>query len=290
VNPAPSAATRLVALLGDPVSHSLSPRFQNAAFRAAGVDGVYLALRCDAAIVAPLLRGIAAAGGAGNVTIPHKAAAAAALDRPATAVQRTGACNTFWYEDGRVCGDNTDVAGIGRALQELAGGEAAGARVLLIGAGGAASAALCALRDAGADEVVVLNRTADRAAALASRYRGETVRIATADDAHALRGERFDIAINATSLGLREDDPLPVGPEADIGFDRALDLVYAPDRTPWVRQLLARSIPAADGVSMLLHQGAAAFERWWGVPAPIGVMRAALSRPACGPVAASPSA
>jgi shikimate dehydrogenase len=200
VNPAPSAATRLVALLGDPVSHSLSPRFQNAAFRAAGVDGVYLALRCDAAIVAPLLRGIAAAGGAGNVTIPHKAAAAAALDRPATAVQRTGACNTFWYEDGRVCGDNTDVAGIGRALQELAGGEAAGARVLLIGAGGAASAALCALRDAGADEVVVLNRTADRAAALASRYRGETVRIATADDAHALRGERFDIAVSARTI------------------------------------------------------------------------------------------
>ncbi|MBV9773085.1 MAG: shikimate dehydrogenase, partial [Gemmatimonadetes bacterium] len=131
----PTAATRLAALLGDPVSHSLSPTLQNAALRAAGLDGVYVALRCDDAGFPRLLRGLALAGGMGNVTGPHKEAAARTVDRRTPAVERIGACNTFWLRDGEVWGDNTDVPGFTGAATALLGAELRGARVLLVGAG-----------------------------------------------------------------------------------------------------------------------------------------------------------
>jgi len=278
VIPLPGASTRLVALLGDPVSHSLSPTFQNAAFRAAGVDGVYLALRCGAADFPSLLRAVAHAGGAGNVTLPHKEAAALALDWCTDAVERTGACNTFWLEDGRVRGDNTDVEGFAAAAESLLGVPARGLRVLLLGAGGAARGALWALVRGGAAEVVVVNRTPERAEELVRRFAGEGTRLRVVPGAEMLRGERFDLAVNATTLGLRDGDPLPLAPEGGPEIGAGLDLVYAPGETPWVRALRDAGTPAADGLEMLLRQGAAAFERWWGVPAPLEAMRAVLPR------------
>ncbi|HEX7240452.1 MAG TPA: shikimate dehydrogenase [Longimicrobiaceae bacterium] len=273
----PTAATRLVALLGNPVSHSLSPLVQNAALRAAGLDGVYLALRCGAAELPGLLRGIARAGGAGNVTVPHKEAAALAVERRTGAVERTGACNAFWSEGGEVWGDNTDVAGFAAAAAALLGREPRGARVLLLGAGGAARAVLCALADAGADQVVVVNRTPARADSLLERLRAPGTRLARAASAEALAGERFDLAVHSTPLGLRPGDPLPLAPGRGPIVGAGLDLVYAPGgETPWVRALRAAGVPAADGTEMLLRQGAAAFRRWWGVPAPLEAMRAAL--------------
>jgi shikimate dehydrogenase len=265
------ASTRVFALLGDPVAHSLSPRFQNAALAALGLDGVYTALRCSAGDLPGLLAGLARAGGGGNVTVPHKALAARSVDRATDAVGRTGACNTFWAEDGLVHGDNTDVEGVRGALRALLGRPPAGATVLLLGAGGAAAAVLCALADDGAGRVVLANRTAERAQALAARFAG-TLRIEVAD---RVPRDRFDLAVNATSLGLHPGDPLPPLPPADA----ALDLVYAPGETPWVREMRARGVPAADGREMLLRQGAAAFRRWWGIDAPLDAMRAALADP-----------
>ena len=274
---APTAATRLFALLGDPVSHSLSPRFQNAALRALGLDAVYVALRCAANDVPGLLRGIARAGGGGNVTVPHKAVAAATVDWPSGAVVRTGACNAFWLEDGAVYGDNTDVAGVREAVRVLLGRSPAGARVLLLGAGGAASAAVCALADAGVERIVIANRTVERAEVLAERFRAPGVRIDVAGSVDALLGERFDLAINSTSLGLKPGDPLPLDPDAPgPAVGAALDLVYAAGETRWVHAMRARGLPAADGKEMLIQQGAAAFRRWWGVDPPLEVMRAAL--------------
>ncbi|MYK68366.1 MAG: hypothetical protein F4020_02005, partial [Gammaproteobacteria bacterium] len=107
--PAPPAGTRVFAILGNPVAHSLSPAIQNAALRAAGLDGRYVAIACQPEDVAPVMRTLARAGGGGNVTVPHKRRAAAALDDAAAAVGRTGACNTFWGEGARIRGDNTDV-------------------------------------------------------------------------------------------------------------------------------------------------------------------------------------
>jgi shikimate dehydrogenase len=266
-----TARTRVFALLGDPVAHSLSPAMQNAAFRAAGRDAVYVALRCDAADVPPLIRTLALAGG-GNVTTPHKRAAAAALDGRRPAVERTGGCNTFWLEDGRVVGDNTDVAGFGSAVHALVG-DAAGARVLLIGAGGAAAAAACALLDGGVAAIDVLNRSPDRAAALARSIDpgGRLLRTL-----HRSRGVgEYDLIVNGTTLGLRQDDPLPHPLEGARGA--VLDMVYRPGGTAWIRHAQARGLRAADGLEMLLTQGAAAFECWFGEPAPVETMRAALA-------------
>lgn len=270
-----SPATRLIALLGNPVAHSLSPRFQNAAFRAAGVDAVYLALRCGAEEVPGLIRGIALAGGGGNVTVPHKEVAARAVERTTEAVARTGACNTYWSEAGVVCGDNTDVAGVAEAVRALLGAPPTGARVLLLGAGGAARAALVALLDARADQVVVLNRTVDRARALQQAVAGGGG-VSLATSAAELVRERFDLVINSTSLGLHAEDPLPLPLDGGPAISAGLDLVYARGSTAWVRELRARGVPAADGMEMLLHQGAAAFQRWWPLPAPLEAMRAAL--------------
>lgn len=269
-----SADTRLLALLGDPVRHSLSPLLQNAAFAAAGVDGVYVALRCGADDVRDLLRTLARAGGGGNVTVPHKERAATVLDESTDAVRRTGACNTWWLEDGAIRGDNTDVVGCREAVGDLLDGTAEGARVLLLGAGGGARAALVALLDDGAAEVTMLNRTTERARAVARRIGADRVRVA--ENPSAVSGAAFDLVVNATSLGLDPADPPPLHLDdlGDVGA--VMDMVYGSAGTPFVRGARARGIPAVDGGEMLVRQGAAAFERWWGRPAPREVMRAML--------------
>lgn len=265
------AGIRVFALLGDPVDHSLSPLIQNAAFRAAGVDGVYRTQRCHAGEVHAAMRALARAGGGGNVTVPHKRLAAAAV-RGTAAVERTGACNTFWLEQGELVGDNTDVIGFDRALRELIG-DPKGARVLLLGAGGGAAAALLALLDAGAAEIVVANRTREHAEEMVARVADGDPRAHLGSAFVSTFHDRFDVVVNATSLGLRPHDPLPPLHEDTRA---ALDLVYARGGTPWVRAARADDIPAADGLSMLVHQAAAAFERWWHQPAPLDAMRAAL--------------
>jgi shikimate dehydrogenase len=271
----PSASTRLFVLLGDPVAHSLSPAFQNAAIRHLSLDAVYVALRCDSDSVAPLLRTLARAGGGGNVTLPHKAAAARCVDRPSEAVVRTGACNTFWAEDGTVCGDNTDVAGFRHAAARL-NGTLRGASVLIVGAGGGAAAAVCALVDDGAAEVTLLNRSPERARRLAERFSGYATVVRAAAAAGDVHGAEFDLVVNASSGGLTaEAPPFPLDSLRRVGA--ALDLAYAPQRTtPFVARARAAGIPAEDGTAMLLAQGAAAFALWFGVEAPVDVMRGAL--------------
>jgi shikimate dehydrogenase len=273
---APSTTTRLVVLLGDPVEHSLSPSFQNAAIEAAGLDAVYVALRCVSADVPGLIQGIARGGGAGNVTIPHKQVAAATVEEPSEAVLRTGACNTFWLEDGRIRGDNTDVAGFVRASRALRPEGFAGARVLLIGAGGSARAVVAGLVDEAVGQIAILNRTEDRAAALRDRFQGAAPSVSVVTDVEGLRGEHFDLVVNSSALGLHPSDPPPLPADLTIDIGAALDLVYTPGQTAWIRSLQTRGVPAADGIEMLLQQGAAAFERWWGRPAPLAAMRAAL--------------
>jgi shikimate dehydrogenase len=275
VIPRVDASTRLIALLGDPVGHSLSPVIQNAAFREAGVPGVYLALRTGTDEVAQIMRGIARAGGGGNITVPHKEFAIGVLDRVMDAVHRTGACNTFWGSDEEIWGDNTDVVGFSAATATLLGRRPDGARVLLIGAGGAARAAIAALEDDGADEVVILNRSRPRAEALTAFFAAGPLRLRVADSADSLAGERFDLVVNATSLGLRRSDPPPLPPDL-LEIGAALDMVYDLAGTAWTRSLRDRDVPTADGLEMLIHQAAAAFTRWWDRPAPVAAMRAAI--------------
>jgi shikimate dehydrogenase len=270
-----SAGTRLLAVLGEPVEHSLSPVIQNAALRACGLDGVYLALRCRPGALSGLLRGLADAGGAGNVTLPHKAALAELLDDATEAVLRTGACNTFWAGERGLHGDNTDVEGFRRALHALVGTPAGGLRVLLLGAGGAARAAALALLEDGVRELNVWNRTPGRARDLARHFSDARVRVLESRGGAGGRG--YDVVVNATRLGLSDADPLPLEPEQLGRAGAALDLVYGLRPTRFVRAARSAGVSAADGAEMLIQQGAVAFERWWGRPAPLEVMRAALS-------------
>ena len=270
-----SAKTRVLTLLGDPVSHSASPEIQNAAFQAAGVDGIYVAVRCAPDDLIGFMRGLARAGGGGNVTLPHKEKAASLLDIRSDSVRRTGACNTFWGDaQGRLHGDNTDVDGFRRALRIFIGGNARGMRVLLLGAGGAARAALLGLLEEGSDEVLIFNRTQDRARAVARRIGGDRTRVVPV--LRELEGESFDVIVNTTRLGLDAEDPSPL----DVGIlhraGAAMDLVYGSHVTPFVRSAEAAGVRNTDGREMLVQQGAASFERWWGCEAPIEAMRAAV--------------
>jgi shikimate dehydrogenase len=225
--------TTLVALVGHPVAHSLSPRMQNAAFAARGLDWTYVACDVDPADVERAVRGLQSLGFAGaNVTIPHKRAAAALCD------EADGeAVNTLVFRDGRILGFNTDkeiVAGIGAS------------RVCLIGAGGAAQALLPGLDGA---EVRQFSR------------RGEWP-----PDA-----EGCDLIVNATPVR----DELLVQPRAG---QTVVELAYAKDapETALVRAARAAGAEVVDGVEALVRQGAASFELWTGVAAPVDVMRAAL--------------
>lgn len=266
----------MLTLLGDPVSHSASPEIQNAAFAEAGVDGIYVAVRCAPADLSGFMHGLARAGGGGNVTLPHKEKAASSVDVASEAVRRTGACNTFWGEEGKLYGENTDVDGFRRALRIFLDGPAEGARVLLLGAGGAARAALLGLLDEGVSEVLMYNRTEERARAVARRIGGQRARVVPI--LQELAGQRFDVVINATRLGLDPHDESPIDPGILGRAGAALDLVYGKHTTSFVHAAESRGIRAADGMEMLVQQGAVAFECWWERPAPTEVMRAAIRR------------
>lgn len=271
-----SSSTRVLTLLGDPVGHSLSPIIQNAAFREASVDGVYVAVRCAGDDLVGFMRGLSRAGGGGNITLPHKEKATSVVDVPLDAVRRTGACNTFWGgPDGRVHGDNTDVDGFRRAARSFLG-SLKRMRVLLLGAGGAARATLMALLEEEVAEVVILNRSTERARAVARRIGGSHARVVPL--AEELRGQSFDLAVNATRLGMGAGDPSPLDFEILARVGAAMDLVYGDGPTPFVLAAEAFGVRATDGAEMLVQQGAASFERWWSEPAPLVAMREALQR------------
>lgn len=271
------ARTRLLAILGDPVEHSLSPAMHNAAVRVLGLDAVYVALHCPPAALPALLGALAAVNAAGNITVPHKEAAERCLARKTDVCARVGACNTFWTEQGALVGDNTDVAGILAALEQLGAGGAD--RWLVIGTGGSARAVAVAAAERQA-ALEIVSRDRRRAAEFCewARSRGTHAEPARPD-------VTVDLAINTTPLGLKPADPLPFdvhgngGAPARLPFRAALDLVYAPGETRWVKALRTVGVTAQDGREMLLQQGIHAFSRFFpDARPPVEVMRAALAR------------
>ena len=258
-------STRVYALLGDPVAHSLSPAMQNAAFRALGLRAVYVPLRCAADDVPALIQALARAGGGGNVTVPHKEIAARTVTRRSDLAEAAGACNVFRAEDGRVVGDNTDIPGLLDAIAPL---EPPAGPWLIAGTGGGARAAALAAAARGA-AVAVCSRSNERRARFEVWARGRGVEPA---DPAACR-----VLVNATPLGLHPGDPFPIEPGIAPGAAVALDLVYAAGETRWVRAMRAGGLRAADGRAMLVGQGARALECWFpGVDAPVEIMRAAV--------------
>lgn len=267
-----SARPSRLVLIGYPIRHSLSPQFQNAALRHAGSQLKYEALEVKPEALDETLDALTAASAAGNVTVPHKAAVAARCGRLTPLAERMQAVNTFWVENGMLVGDNTDVHGFDALVRATLGGTPSGARVALLGAGGGATAVLGAVEKWPGAQVTLWNRHPERAVALAERFSG-TAR-ATAAIPDALRGAT--IVVNATTVGMR-DDGMPCDPKQLPPGISVLDLVYRTGETRWVREARARGHAAADGVTMLIEQGALAFERWMGVQPDRTVMRRALA-------------
>lgn len=263
---------RLV-LLGHPVAHSLSPAFHNAALRYARLPIRYEAIDVTPGALDDAIARLVAARAAGNITIPHKEAFAKRCARVDAVAQRVAAVNTFRVaDDGAIEGTNTDVGGFD-ALAREAGALRAGARVAVLGAGGAAAAVLAALERWSGANVSLFNRTPTRASALAQRFPIVQQVAATAED--AVRDA--NVIVNATALGLRDDDTFPVRTDALAADAAVLDLVYRPGETAWVRAARKHGHPAVDGFCMLLEQGALSFEWWLGIAAPRDVMRSALT-------------
>ncbi len=261
---------RLV-LLGHPVAHSLSPRFQNAALEHAGIAARYESLDVTAEDLPATLALCAQQAAAGNVTIPHKEHVAC-VARCTPLAHRVGAVNTFWHDAGVLVGHNTDVAGVRVALEQLCPEDLSRRRVLILGAGGSAAATLVALDELGVRPPVIASRTMSRAEALVARL---SVNARVVPSADAAAGDA-DLVINTTPVGLR-DSLMPLAPAQLAAGAAVLDLVYRAHETAWVRACRAAGHVAVDGRTMLLEQGAAAFECWFDVPAPRAVMRAALA-------------
>lgn len=256
---------RLV-LLGRSLGHSLSPKFQNAALEAAELPLRYETLDIPASAIDATFETLAGQQAAGNVTVPHKQAVFARCERLTPLAARAAAVNTFWFEHGELVGDNTDVAGFNAAVRELLRGEPASLTVGVLGAGGAASAVLTAIESWRECRALVHNRTPERATALCARF-SSVARLADVDEIARVA----DLVVNATSVGLR-DDELPIDPAHLRHSAMALDLVYRVGETRWVRDARARGLLALDGLVMLIEQGAAAFERWFGFPPDRDVM------------------
>lgn len=260
------ATSRVLAVVGDPVQHSLSPAMYNAAIGALGLDAVYVSVRADGVALAHVIKAFEAVGIAGNVTVPHKIAVAQLLIRLTPTAQELGAVNTFFPEGGRLVGDNTDVLGLLDALDRLDPENP----WLVAGTGGSARAVAAAAKARSA-ALLVRSRDPARAASFAEWARGIGVN-AQPDD-----GRPAATVINATPLGLKPSDPPPLPAARLDGCRAALDLVYAPGETGWVRSCRARGLRAADGREMLVAQGAHAFERFFpGIVAPREIMGAAV--------------
>jgi shikimate dehydrogenase len=264
-----SGATRVAGVIGSPVRHSLSPALHNAAFQALGLDWVYVAFEVAPGTVPEALAGMKAFGLGGlNVTMPHKDAAFAAvdhLDAPAAALRTV---NTIVPSaDGTLTGYTTDGDGFVDSLR-AAGVDPGDQRVALIGAGGAARSVADGLARAGASEVVVVNRSAQRALACAA-LAGGVGRVGSVQDISAA-----DIVVNATSIGMG-DDALPFDATHLRRGQVVADLVYHPLETQLLAAARAAGATPVDGLGMLVHQAARAFELWTGVHPPTDIMRSA---------------
>jgi shikimate dehydrogenase len=272
--------TTLVGIIGWPVKHSLSPPMHNAAFAELGLEWAYVPLPVYPDHVAEAVRGLRGLGFAGaNVTVPHKQAVLAHLDDVSRAAQVIGAVNTIVVRDGSLYGDNTDASGFITSLHEV-GFDPDGTYCALLGAGGAARALAHGLADAGALQVCVYNRTFSRARELcrdmSKFYSDVRFEPASLGDLTAIADDT-DLVVNATSLGMWPDTETSPWPrEAPVpGHLTVCDLVYNPQETLFLAQARAVGAETVNGLGMLVHQGAAAFEMWTGRPAPVETMRQA---------------
>lgn len=259
-----SPDTALCGIMLHPAGHTRSPAMHNAAYAALGLDAVYLPFDVPETALADALRGVRALGFRQlSVSIPHKTRVLQWVDEVDETAARIGAANTVVRREGRLCASNTDWIGAVRALESAR--SLAGARAVVLGAGGTARAVVYGLRQRGA-AVRVLNRSVERAEALAAELGAEGAGPLT-----ALADTPHEVLVNTTSVGL-EGDASPVAAEAIAPGAVVLDAVYAPERTRLLRDAAARGATPVSGRWMLVHQAVAQLEAWAG---PVDAARAA---------------
>lgn len=279
-----SGKTRVCALIGDPVEHSLSPAIQNAAFQHLNLDYIYVAFNVRANQLENAILGVRGLGIHGlNVTMPHKISIINYLDELDETAKRIGSVNTILNKNGRLIGYTTD--GIG-ALNSLKHAESnpSDKKVVVLGAGGA-SRSICFTLAEYVGELIILNRTLEKAVNLANNIRevlGKKVNVRASsliDENLKKELKDADILINATSVGMKPNDAFtPVKRDFLHQNLTVFDIVYNPLETRLLREARLVGAKTVDGLSMLIHQGAASFEIWTGVKAPIEVMREAALR------------
>jgi len=260
-----SGKAKLAGILGWPVSHSKSPRLHNHWIAEFGLDGAYIPLPVPPDHLAEAVKALTYLGFAGaNVTVPHKEAVLELADQVEPLAARIGAVNTLVIgPDGKILGRNTDALGFLLNLRESAGFDAKAGPAVMLGAGGAARAACAALLEEGVPEIRLVNRSLDRARALAADLGGPVIPLDWSGRAEALEGAA--LLVNSTSLGMTGQPPLEI--ELDRLPETALvnDLVYAPLETGLLVAARIRGNPVADGIGMLLHQARPGFQAWFGI-------------------------
>lgn len=273
-----SAETRLCCVIGDPIKHTLSPLMHNAAFEYLGLEFIYVAFRVKADMLKKAVDGMRAFNIKGmNVTIPHKVRVMEYLDVIDEVSREIGAVNTIVNDDGVLKGFNTDGEGALKALKE-GGGDPKGEKIVILGAGGAARAVSYFMAREGPSDMVIINRTVEKAVRLArciSEKIGLEVR-AKRLTVQNLKDELEDaeILINCTSVGMTPNINKTLVPKGLLRSDMiVMDIVYNPVETRLLREAKERGCLTIDGVGMLVYQGAIAFEMWTGVRAPVDVMR-----------------
>ena len=261
-----TGAAKLAGVMGWPVAHSLSPALHGHWLDSLGIDGAYLPLAVAPENFTEVLAALPKMGFRGvNVTVPHKEAALAAVDEADALARRIGAVNTIVVgADGKLTGTNTDGFGF---LENLTAGapewNVAGGPAVVLGAGGAARAVAVALIDAGAPEIVLVNRTRARAEKIAADLGGPLVVWDWDDRAAALAG--VNLLVNTTTLGMTGKAALDISLDALPTGALVNDIVYAPLQTELLAAASARGNPVVDGLGMLLHQARPGFEAWFGV-------------------------
>ena len=267
VAPPPSSTPYVLAgVMGWPVAHSRSPFIHSHWIAQYGLRGAYVQLPVRPEDLEAALRALPKLGFAGcNLTIPHKVAALALVDRVEPLAQRIGAINTVVVEaDGSLSGKNTDAFGYLHSLQESCPGWRAGAGpALVVGAGGAARAVVAALLDAGVPQVRLCNRSLDKADAIANDFGARVITVPWTERTSALA----DVAllVNTTNQGMHGEAALDLALDSLPRGALVSDIVYVPQCTPLISAALARGNPVAYGLGMLIHQARPAFEAWFGV-------------------------
>ncbi|MFC4738189.1 shikimate dehydrogenase [Bacillus daqingensis] len=269
---------KIFGVIGDPISHSLSPVMHEAAYKEAGIEAAYLPFHTPPEQLENAIRGVRGLGMTGiNVTIPHKEAVIAYLDELDPTAKRIGAVNTIARKGDRLIGCNTDGEGYVRSLEPNLRRKLDSCRILIIGAGGAARAAAMTLYDRGA-EITIANRTVERAASLAQAC-GNKVKVCSMQEAQA-QLTSFDVIINSTSIGMTPDLASMALPLDKLSRNTVVsDMIYTPLETAFLKAAAKQGSTVVNGTGMFIEQGALAFERWTGMEAPREAMlRAVMSK------------